>query len=205
MSVIAWSESYFPAANLRYCINAIIDLSDKTKSLVWHHLRLPDDSVISIPDFEELGANPSKYELHAERNITFGTTLKCENDEMIAELTEVQPPPDGPATVELGLFFVTLEVGSEFAKCSIASATSSIAGLFAGSKNFHETICSIHDVSDGIFGRVTFDSDDGAGQDLETLFSSGDSCEELTYGEVFGSEDIDEIVQSYQRWEKTHA
>lgn len=205
MSVTAWSESYFPAENLRYCINAIIDLSDKTKSLVWHHLRLPDGSVISIPDFEELDPNPSKYELHQQQTFRFGTTLKCENDATIAEVTEVQPPPDGPATVEVGLLLVTLEVGSEFAKCSVASATSSLAGLFSGSKNFHETICSIHDASEGIFGRVTFEADDGPGQDLETLFNSGDIYAELTYGEVFGSEDIDEIVQAYQRWEKTCA
>lgn len=205
MSVTAWSESYFPVENIRYCINAIIDLSDKTKSLIWHHLRLPDGSVISIPDFAELDSNPSKYELHKERTITFGTSLKCENDEAIAEVAEVQPPPDGPGTVAVGLLLVTLEVGSEFAKCTIASATSSMGGLFTGSKHFHETICLIHDASEGILGRVTFDGDEGPGHDLETLFNNGDNFEELKYGEVFASEDVDEIVHSYQKWEQNHA
>lgn len=205
MSVTAWSESYFPAENLRYCISAIIDLSDKKKSLVWHHLRLPDDSVISIPDFEDLATSPSKYDLNGQQSVSFETTLKCENDETIAEFAEVQLPPDGPGTVEVGLLSVTLEVGSEFAKCSIASVTSSLAGLFSGSKSFQETLSSIHGASDGVFGRVTFDTDEGPGHDLETISSSDDSNEELPYGEVFENETIDEIVQSYQRWEKTRA
>lgn len=205
MSVTAWSESYFPAENLRYCINAIIDLSDKTKSLVWHHLRLPDSSVISIPDFEDLASTPSKYEVTAGNHISFETSFKCENDETIAEFAEVQPPPTGPVRVELGLFSVTLEVGSEFAKCSIASAASALAGLFTGSKSFHETICSIHDASDGIFGRTTFDSDEGPGQDFEAFSDDGHGYEELEYGEIFEHEDIDEIVHSYQEWEKSRA